>query len=118
MAATDATHELCITAIAIRRYQLDHDSQLPKSLQALVPSYLNTIPKDIMDGEPLHYRRDGQNFHLYSLGENGTDDGGNPGAFTGKKHRGFPDGLDIVWPQAIPPVTPTPGGSGPDTPPE
>ncbi len=35
-----------------------------------------TLPTDPFDDEPLRYRRDGKGFILYSLGENGNDDGG------------------------------------------
>jgi hypothetical protein len=115
LALTDAMQGLCVTAIAIRRHQLDHAGQPPDSLQDLVPSYLNTIPRDIMDGQPLRYRRDGQNFLLYALGQNGEDDGGNPVSPSGKRRRDLLDGLDIVWPQAAPAVTPASGGSGPGT---
>ena len=58
-----------------------------------------------MDGQPLRYRRNGDGtFLLYSVGENGKDDGGNP-AFE-KYVRIFElfdwqnsEALDWVWPQ-------------------
>jgi hypothetical protein len=116
LALTDTVQGLCVTAIAIRRHQLDHAGQPPDSLQDLVPSYLDSIPRDIMDGQPLRYRRDGKNFLLYALGQNGGDDGGNPVSPSGKRRRDLLDGLDIVWPQPAPAFTPTSGGSGPGTP--
>lgn len=35
-----------------------------------------TLPGDPFDDEPLRYRREGKGFTLYSLGENGKDNGG------------------------------------------
>ena len=63
-------------AVALERYRLAH-GESPDSLDALSPQLLESIPHDIIDGEPLHYRRtsDGQ-FVLYSVGWNETDDGG------------------------------------------
>ena len=51
-----------------------------ESLDALAPQFIETIPHDIIGGQPLHYRRteDGQ-FVLYSVGWNETDDGGRGG---------------------------------------
>ena len=63
-------------AAALERYRLAHGA-FPDSLDALSPQLMDPIPHDVIDGEPLHYRRtaDGQ-FVLYSVGWNETDDGG------------------------------------------
>jgi hypothetical protein len=63
-------------AIALERYRLAH-GEFPASLDALSPQFMPQVPHDIINGEPLHYRltQDGQ-FVLYSVGWNGTDDGG------------------------------------------
>ena len=63
-------------ACALERYRLAH-GQFPDSLDALMPQYLDKLPHDIMNGQPLKYRRtdDGQ-FILYSVGWNEKDDGG------------------------------------------
>ena len=63
-------------AIALERYRLANGNY-PDSLDALAPQFMEKIPHDIINGEPLHYRRteDGQ-FVLYSVGWNETDDGG------------------------------------------
>ncbi len=100
MALTDATQKLTVAAIAIRRFQLNHDGQPPESLAALVPAYLSAVPIDWMDGQPLRYRREGDGFLLYAVGDNGVDDGGDPNGEVGKKRRDFRGGLDIVWPRA------------------
>jgi hypothetical protein len=62
--------------IALERYRLAHGNY-PDSLEALAPQDLDKIPHDIIGGQPLKYSRkpDGS-FILYSIGWNGTDDGG------------------------------------------
>ncbi len=68
--------DLARVAIALERYRLAH-GEYPESLDALAPQFMEQIPHDIINGQPLHYRRtaDGQ-FVLYSVGWNETDDGG------------------------------------------
>jgi hypothetical protein len=67
------------TAIALERYRLAHD-EYPESLDALAPQFITELPHDIINGQPLNYRRtaDGQ-FVLYSVGWNETDDNGEVG---------------------------------------
>jgi len=63
-------------ACALERYRLLH-GEYPETLGALMPQFIEKIPPDVVDGQPLHYRRtnDGR-FLLYSVGWNGKDDGG------------------------------------------
>ena len=71
--------DLARVAIALERYRLAH-GEYPESLDALSPQFIDKLPHDIINGQPLHYRRtsDGQ-FVLYSVGWNETDDGGEVG---------------------------------------
>lgn len=71
--------DAAILACALERYRRDR-GQFPDSLNALVPEYLQKVPRDIVTREPLIYRptQDGQ-FILYSTGWDGTDDGGRAG---------------------------------------
>ncbi len=71
----DAKLELLIAAAAIRRYELAHDEP-PPSLEALVPDYLPRVPRDPFGTGPLVYRPSGDGYLLYSVGDNGVDDGG------------------------------------------
>ena len=92
-----------ITAIALKRYELQHH-QLPDTLDKLVPDFLESVPTDYMDGQPLRYRRNADgSFLLYSVGENGKDDGGDPTLEKGAESSSFnwqnPHALDWVWPQ-------------------
>jgi len=68
--------DLTRTAIALERYYLA-TGQYPATLDALAPKYLQEVPADIINGEPLQYRTtpDGR-FVLYSVGWNAQDDGG------------------------------------------
>ena len=96
---------LVISAIAIKRYQLP-SGNLPKTLDALVPEFLPAPPRDPVDGKPLRYHPnpDGR-YLLYSVGENGIDDGGDasPATVDSKARLSILRGRDMVWPQ---PATP------------
>lgn len=63
-------------ACVLERYRFAHD-KYPETLDELVPQFIKKLPHDIIGGQPLKYRRtaDGR-FVLYSVGWNGTDDGG------------------------------------------
>jgi len=78
-AAGQNSVNLARVAIALERYRLAH-GEYPESLDALSPQFIAKLPHDIINGQPLHYRRtsDGQ-FVLYSVGWNETDDGGEVG---------------------------------------
>jgi hypothetical protein len=68
--------DLARVAIALERYRLAH-GQYPGSLDALAPQFMEKIPHDIINGQPLKYRREANGqFILYSIGWNEADDGG------------------------------------------
>ena len=60
---------------ALAAYRADHGSY-PAKLTDLAPRYLGKIPLDIFIAAPLHYKRHGVGYLLYSVGPNGKDDGG------------------------------------------
>ncbi len=62
--------------MAVRRYQLEHDGALPKSLEELVPAYLEAVPADPFSEGRLIYRPAFDSYLLYSVGSDGVDDGG------------------------------------------
>lgn len=62
--------------IAVERYRLTHAGQLPPSLDALVPKYLDAVPIDPADGKPLRFLPRPVGFTVYAVGENRKDDGG------------------------------------------
>jgi hypothetical protein len=62
--------------LACRWYAVDHGGKFPGKLDELVPNYLPAIPADpFATGSPLLYTG-GAKPVVYSIGENGTDDGG------------------------------------------
>ncbi|MBW8864331.1 MAG: hypothetical protein JF609_05290, partial [Verrucomicrobia bacterium] len=68
--------DLARVACALERYHLAH-GEYPSSLDTLAPQFIEKIPHDIINGQPLHYRRtDDAKYVLYSVGWNETDDGG------------------------------------------
>lgn len=95
----ETERQMALAAIALRRYR-DATGRAPSSLTALVPAYLSSAPLDRMDGKPLRYQlhSDGT-WILYSVGEDGIDDGGNPAPNFGYTLRNMWDGRDAVWPQ-------------------
>ena len=70
-----ASLRTAVTALAIERYRLA-TAGLPKTLADLVPAYLDTIPKDPFDANDLRYRTLEAGFIVYSVGEDGKDNGG------------------------------------------
>jgi hypothetical protein len=67
-------------AIALRRHQLGNNNRWPETLSQLVPTYLDSIPPDRFDGQPLRYKlgADGEPT-LYSIGADFKDNDGVPG---------------------------------------
>ena len=85
-ASAQASVDLARVACALERYRLAH-GQYPETLDALAPQFIGNLPHDIINGQPLHYRRTDDppsqssgaasgKFILYSVGWNETDDGG------------------------------------------
>jgi hypothetical protein len=98
----EAARQVVVTAIALKRYQLKHGSY-PADLISLVPEFVPSVPLDPVDAEPLRYRPNATGTYLlYSIGENGVDDGGNPSLESGIKSSRFfwldDRALDWVWP--------------------
>lgn len=76
-----AVRRMAATGLAIRLHELER-GQRPTRLPELVPDYLPAVPRDplAIDGRALAYRPDAEPPVLYSVGENGRDDGGRPRA--------------------------------------
>jgi hypothetical protein len=75
-ASAQASIDLARVACALERYRLAH-GEYPEMLDSLAPQFIGKLPLDIINGQPLHYRRNSDgNFILYSVGWNETDDGG------------------------------------------
>ena len=59
--------------VACRRYEKDH-GELPPTLDALVPKYIDAVPRDPFDGKPMRYDHD--RAIIYSVGKDLIDQGG------------------------------------------
>jgi hypothetical protein len=69
---------LLTVSLALRAYQVEHQ-KYPASLAELVPEYLEQIPTDPFSlKQPLRYRVKGEEYLLYSIGPDGTDNEGTP----------------------------------------
>ena len=60
-------------ALALMRYRRD-SGVYPKTLKALVPTYLPEIPEDPFSGNMMYYRLGPEGYLLSSVGRNGLDD--------------------------------------------
>lgn len=67
--------DMARTAVAIERYRLTKGA-LPKDLATLIPDYLDQVPIDPFDGQPIRYRRTEPGYRLYSVFEDGQDHDG------------------------------------------
>lgn len=76
---------LARTALAVERYRLAA-AALPPDLTSIVPKYLPKVPADPYDGQPIRYKKRETGYLLYSIGEDGKDDGGNQ-----KEYQSVPD---------------------------
>jgi hypothetical protein len=83
------TTDMLVLGIEIERFRL-HTGQLPDTIQDLVPDYLDIIPVNPIDGEPLHYEQIDNGFwvgypgtsrfdtHIYDAEGNGENNTGRP----------------------------------------
>jgi hypothetical protein len=107
----EAGRRMAVTAIALKRYHLLHGSY-PGELRALVPDLLPGMIADPVDGKNFRYRLNPEGtFLLYSMGEDGEDNGGDASStnesqsFSSRRGRdetrsfSWLRGRDLVWPQ-------------------
>jgi hypothetical protein len=82
-------------ACALERYRSAR-GEYPDRLEALVPTFVDRIPKDLFASAPLRYARDRDgSYRLWSVGWNERDDGG-VSAATNRTSRDGPQ-PDWVW---------------------
>jgi len=103
IARAETQRRMVIAAIALKRFHLRH-GRYPEKLSALVPEFLPAVPADFMDGQPLRYRLNADGtYTLYSIGDDGKDDGGDPRPKETIRSHWWMYGRDWVWPR---PATP------------
>jgi len=73
-----SARRLAATVLAVRWYACDHGGQLPARLDDLVPAYLPSVPADPFaeTNAPIRYLNHPARPAVYSVGENGVDNGG------------------------------------------
>jgi hypothetical protein len=64
-----------VTALATERFRLAH-RRWPRTLDELCPAFLPEAPADPYNGQPLHYARRKDGVVIYSVYQDGRDDGG------------------------------------------
>ncbi len=62
-------------AIAIERFRVSHDHQLPQTVAELTPFGSSGVPTDPFDGQPLRYKKLAPGYVVYSIGEKGDGAG-------------------------------------------
>jgi hypothetical protein len=67
--------DLIRVAAALAVYRAEQ-GEYPAALDALVPNILVELPTDLYTIQPFRYKRAEDSYLLYSVGENGIDDGG------------------------------------------
>ncbi len=75
-AMTQAALRAAVAGCAVERHRLAHGNRLPASLDELVPAFLDAVPLDPYDGNPLRYRARDDTYVVYSVGADLVDDGG------------------------------------------
>jgi dsDNA-binding SOS-regulon protein len=88
-----------LLTIAILRYRQDKDAYPEKLAELVTADYIKEIPTDPFSDRPLIYKKTGDEFTLYSVGFNFTDDDGQ----IGKDSKGKPklwtnNGDAVFWP--------------------
>jgi hypothetical protein len=86
-----------VVACALERFR-QGKGNYPGKLEEISPGFLEKIPHDVTNGQPLKYRREANGFILYSVGWNERDDDGTPST----ERRGSGNG-DWVWTSAATP---------------
>ena len=81
-------------ALGVQRYRLA-SGKLPDKLAELVPTYLQSVPKDPFDGNELRYKKLAPGFVVYSIGDDLSDDGGKEKP--SRKIKGEPPKLDMTF---------------------
>ncbi len=76
-AQADAWHRVAQLALAVEDYRVQ-TGRFPNRLEELTPALLPGIPIDPFTGKPLRFRKDEQDFLVYSVGLDGKNDDGTP----------------------------------------
>ena len=64
------------TVVLVIEIYRNENGELPKTLNDLTPQYISEIPTDAFNGMPLRYLVEPDSYVVYSVGEDGIDNGG------------------------------------------
>ena len=91
---TIAQQQVLLAGIGIEQYRRA-TGELPETLEVLTPRYMDHVPIDPFTGQPLKYRYEHDGAVVYSIGQDGQDNGGNPSGYTWLRDAGK-NGTDIA----------------------
>ena len=95
------SHAVLATLTHSSSYAYQLGGEKPASLDELVPRFLDATPIDPWDGKPLRYSAHTNGLLvLYSVGENGRDEGGDGSPQSKGSRPTYVNGRDLVWPRA------------------
>ncbi len=83
-------------AIAAERFRLA-TGRFPDHKEEVVPQHLEALPRDPFDDKPIRYAKTDAGIVVYSIGENGVDDGGEVVPREGER-RGLDFGVRVLDP--------------------
>ena len=114
---SEAYRRCAIVALALERYRLKY-GRWPEALKDLIPDFIEKIPVDPYDGNPIRYTKLADGVLVYSVGVDGVDNGGNVHPLKQFVSAGFDLGFRLWDPasrrQPAPsPIAPPPPGSPP-----
>ncbi len=73
--SVQASLDITRLGLAIELYRIEQN-KLPDSLEDLTPTYFKTVPLDPFSGKPYRFRKLEPGYVVYSVGEEGVDEGG------------------------------------------
>ncbi len=73
--SSQAHCRLAHVAVAVEEYW-NHHGKLPNQMNDMVPAYLEKIPDDPFSASGVLYRRTAEGYRIYSVDEDGLNDGG------------------------------------------
>lgn len=89
-------------ACALERYRIAKGTW-PDKVDAIAPEFIERIPHDVIDGQPLRYRKnENGGVILYSIGWNEKDDGGIVAFRQGDRHKRNADAEQGDWVFSLP----------------
>jgi len=96
----EALYQATIVTLALKRWRLEKN-EYPETLSELIAAgYLDELPMDPYSDKPLVYKKKNDDFILYSVGPNFTDDDGEVAMNRGEPVKlGTPEAGDVIfWP--------------------